>query len=135
VGIAIGFVPDLDNRGMFLQALYKSKEDWSIETHCIVKAAGPAADLLHSGTFTEESARGDLKDIKALTGIASLEPYLEKARAILTQYPNQRTCVASLLRGCLEEVNERSMGILPGGRLGALLLDEAQLKKCFPTGM
>lgn len=130
LGIAVGFIPELEQRAMFLQALYAWK-DWSIETQCVVKAAGPAADMLYLGEFGEQGASGDLRDIEHLTGKASLEPYLGIAKEILAGYPAQFKCIATLLHESLENVEERTLGFLPDHRIGALLLDEAQLSQCL----
>jgi hypothetical protein len=51
LGIALGFIPEVEQRGMFLQSLYKS-EQGSAEIQCIVKAA----DLIRineSNTFDD----------------------------------------------------------------------------------
>ena len=100
LGIAVGFVPELDQRGMFLQALYVSK-DWSIETKCVVKAAGAAADVLYFGGFSEKGVSKDLCDIGDLTGKASLEPYLGVAKQILAGYSAQIECMTAALRESL----------------------------------
>ena len=120
----------MDQRGMFLQALYLSN-DWSIEIQCVVKAAGPAADVLYFGRFSEEGARGDLRDIEQLTGNAGLEPYLSTAQEILAGYRTQFKCLTTLLRETLENFEDRTLGILPGGRVGTLLLEESQLMQCL----
>jgi len=130
LGIAVGFIPELDQRGMFFQALYADK-DWSIETQCIVKAAGPAADTLYYGGFSEKGASGDLRDIERLTGKASLEPYLGIAKEIVAGYPDQFKRITALLRQSLQDVEEWTLGILPDHRIGALLLNEAQLIQCL----
>jgi len=133
LGIGVGFIPELDQRGMFLQALYSWK-DWSIEIQCVVKAAGPAADTMYLGGFGEKEVSGDLRDIENLTGIASLEPYLGRAKQILAGYPAQFKSITTLLHQSLENVEERTLGILPDNRIGALLLDEAQLMQCLGSG-
>lgn len=130
LGIGVGFIPEIEQRAMFLQALYKGK-DWSIETQCVVKAAGPAADILYFGAFSESAARQDLKDIEDLTGKASWEPYLATATEVVAKYPLELKCLTSSLRQSLENVEERTLSVLPGGRIGALLLDEAQLMQCL----
>jgi hypothetical protein len=130
LGIAVGFIPELEQHGMFLQSLYATK-DWSIETQCVVKAAGPAADILYLGGFGEKEASGDLRDIEQLTGTASLEPYLSRAKEILARYPTQFKSITTLLRESLENVEERTLGVLPDGRIGTLLLDETQLMQCL----
>src|ERR1019366_847072 len=130
LGIGVGFIPELELRGMFLQALYACKE-WSIESQCVVKAAGPAADMLYLGGFGENEASGDLRDIEHLTGKASLEPYLGMAKEILAGYPAQFKSITTLLRESLENVEERALAVLPNNRIGALLLDEAQLMQCL----
>jgi hypothetical protein len=51
-GIGVGFLPGGDATQMFLQALYGWR-DAELERDCIVKAAGPASDLLFHARFTE----------------------------------------------------------------------------------
>jgi hypothetical protein len=132
LGIGVGFMPERNQQGMFMVALYQS-EDWTIETHCVVKAAGPAADVLFFGGFSEKGASGDLADIEGLTGKASLDPYLGVAKEILATYAEQIKCIAAALRERLENVEERRLGTLPGGRIGALILDESQLMQCVAS--
>ncbi|MGC2465339.1 MAG: hypothetical protein WA517_09100 [Candidatus Acidiferrum sp.] len=97
LGIAVGFLPERGQAGMFLQALYGwegTPQESELEFECIVKAAGPAADLLFRGGFTERAASGDLADIKDMTGRAELEPFLGKAKAILSGYAKEFDCIA-----------------------------------------
>jgi hypothetical protein len=130
LGIAVGFIPELEQRGMFLQALYRS-EDWPVETHCIVKAAGPAADIVYFGSFSEKGASKDLADIEELTGNKSLDPYLTKAQEILVGYKDQFGCMTAALRASLQNGEQRILGRLPDNRIGALLLSEDQLMMCL----
>lgn len=130
LGIAVGFIPELEQRAMFLQALYSSK-GWPPEIECVVKAAGPAADELYFGGYTEQGVSQDLRDIEQLTGIACLEPHLGAAKAILAGYADQIVRISTLLRGQLESVEEWTLGVLPGGHIGTLLLNETQLMQCL----
>ena len=76
--------------------------------------AGPAADLLCHGGFTDTGASGDPLDIEALTSRASLEPYLTTAREILAGYPAQFRCITSALRESLDTMEERDFGSTGG---------------------
>jgi len=142
LGIAVGFLPERGQAGMFLQALYGwegTPQESELEFECIVKAAGPAADLLFRGGFTERAASGDLADIKDMTGRAELEPFLGKAKAILSGYAKEFDCIARSLRVAIDSEEERIMQRLPTGTVGALLLGEPQLLQCLssssaPTG-
>jgi hypothetical protein len=129
LGIALGFMPEREQRGMFLLALYGSK-DSPVKTQCIVKAAGPAADILFQGGLDEAGASGDLRDIELLTGRKSFDPYLEVAKDILARYSNEFRCITSALRLSLD-IQERTLGVLPDNHIGVLLLDEAQLMECL----
>ncbi|MCU1240605.1 MAG: hypothetical protein JWO71_1331 [Candidatus Acidoferrum typicum] len=132
LGIAVGFIPEHHQRGMFLQAVYAwKKRNWSIETQCEVKAAGPAADILYSRECSEQAAKGDLDDIEALTGVRSLEPYLSQAKGFLAEYADQFKSITARLRENLETVEERTLGMLPTKYIGAFLVDEAQLMGCL----
>jgi hypothetical protein len=115
---------------MRLYALYAWK-DWSTETQCVVKAAGPAADILSRGGFTEEGASGDLQDIEDLTGIASLEPYLGQAKSILAHYEKEFNCIAAALKESLESSDERVLETLPDNSTGTMLVDETTLMNCL----
>ena len=68
IGIAVGFISERTHQGVLVHAIYEDKSDWSIETRCVVKAAGPAADSLIGGEINEQGASGSLQDIQALTG-------------------------------------------------------------------
>jgi hypothetical protein len=129
-GIAVGFIPEYNQQGIFLQALYGSK-DWSVETQCIVKAAGPAADLLYDHPHNEQTVSGDINDIEALTGEACLEPYLTQAKEILAGYSHEFHRMTTALHESMGSIEERTLGRLPDNRVGALLLDEKQLMECL----
>jgi len=103
IGIAVGFIPERTDQGVLVHTIYEDKSDWSTETRCVVKAAGPAADLLISGAINEQGASGDLQDIQALTGSASLEPYLSTAKEILAARREQLACITAALRQKLLE--------------------------------
>lgn len=60
LGIAAGFLPE--EKTMFLQALYCWGEEASVETQCIVKAAGMAADMLFMRSTNEKGTIEDLKE-------------------------------------------------------------------------
>jgi hypothetical protein len=132
LGIAVGFVPGRSKEGMFLQALYGWKNS-TIETECVVKAAGPAADILFHGSADERGASGDLQDIATLTGHASFEPFLSEAKAILAGYAKEFICIKNALRRSLELDEERTLGLLPNNQVGTLLLDEGRLIGCLST--
>ena len=81
-----------------LQAIY-GWEAVPVETKCIVLAAGPAADLLYRGGVDDGGASGDLNDIEALSGVRSLEPYLNRATELLLNYRNEIAWVAERYAG------------------------------------
>jgi hypothetical protein len=132
LGIAVGFVPDRREPGMFLQAIY-GWENSTIESECVVKAAGLAADILFHGLFDEKGASGDLQDITALTGQASFEPFLGAAKTILARYTSEFSCITKALRRALDLEDEHTLGLLPNNRIGTLLIDETQLMRCLST--
>jgi hypothetical protein len=127
IGIAIGFIPARQHQGMLFHAIYEHRSDWSTETQCVVKAAGPAADLLFRGEINEQAASGDLHDIADLTGTASLEPYLSKAKDILIARRKELARITAALRQKLLKAEERYLVPMSEGRVGALLLDESEL--------
>jgi hypothetical protein len=134
LGIAVGFLPERSQDGVFLQALYGWEGvplESERESECIIKAAGPAADILFRGGFTEQAASGDLADIKTMTVRAELEPYLGKAKTILSGYAGQFQCIARALQDAIDSDEERIMQRLPTGTIGSLLLDEPQLLQCL----
>jgi hypothetical protein len=133
LGIAVGFLPDRSQQGMFLQALYGWKHA-SVETKCVVLAAGPAADILFRGGLNELGASGDLQDIEALTGQASFGPFLGLAKNVLAPYTSEFSCISEALRRSFEMKAERNLELLPTGHVGTLLLDEAQLMRCLSKG-
>ena len=130
LGIGFGFLPERSDKSIFFQALY-GWQNATIENQCVVAAAGPAADLLCHGEINEEAASGDLQDVAALTGTASLEPYLDVAKTVLSKRMDELTRITVALRRAVETGEERMMGPLPNGRTGALLLDERQLIECL----
>lgn len=129
-GIGLGFLPEKSDAGIFLQAIY-GWQNSTIDDQCIAAAAGPAADLLCHGMVDEEAASGDLQDVANLTGRASLEPYLDAAKNLLSRHMSELAEMTSALQRALEAETERKMGTLPNGRTGALLLDERQLMECL----
>jgi hypothetical protein len=78
---------------------------------------------------TTEGASGDLNDIEALSGVRSLEPYLNRATEFLSGYRNQIVWVAARLRAALTDGEWRRMIRLSNGRLVALFIDEAKLRE------
>lgn len=129
LGIALGFLPERSQTDLLLQAFY-GWENASVETKCVVLAAGPAADIIFHNQLNEIAASGDLRDIQGLTGRASLEPYLTTARAILSRHTGEVKCVADALRQRISVENHRTC-VMPNNHLGVMLVDEAQLKKCL----
>jgi hypothetical protein len=129
IGIGVGFIPERSTDGMFFQAIY-GWEECPAETQCIVKAAGPAADLLYRGRIDDGGAKEDLNDIEALSGVRSLEPYLSQATELLSGYRSEITWVAERLRASLSDGQWRRMIRLPNGRMVALFIDEATLREC-----
>jgi hypothetical protein len=128
-GIGVGFIPERSTDGMLFQAIY-GWEECPAETQCIVKAAGPAADLLYRGRIDDEGAKGDLNDIEALSGVRSLEPYLSQAAELLSGYRSEIAWVAERLRAALTDGQWKRMIRLPNGRMVALFMDEAKLREC-----
>jgi hypothetical protein len=129
-GIGLGFLPERSNAGIFLQAIFGWRNA-TIENQCIAAAAGPAADLLCHGEVDEEAASGDLQDIAAFTGTASLDPYLNTAKTIISKHMDELTRITDALQRAVHAEGDRKMGLLPNGRTGALLLDERQLIWCL----
>jgi hypothetical protein len=128
-GIGVGFIPERSTDGMLFQAIY-GWEECPAETQCIVKAAGPAADLLYRGRIDDEGAKGDLNDIETLSGVRSLEPYLSQAAELLSGYRSEIAWVAERLRAALTDGQWKRMIRLPNGRMVALFMDEAKLREC-----
>jgi hypothetical protein len=131
-GIAVGFIPEEDSRGMFFQAIY-GHEGWPTTTQCIVKAAGPAADQIYRNSIDERGASIDLKDIEGLTGIRSLEPYLEEAKLVLKNYAKEFDAISVEIRKELAAPKDRYLGRLPTGRIGTMLLNEAVLGRILAS--
>jgi len=129
IGIGLGPISERSRDGWFFQAVY-GWETAPVETRCIVLAAGPAADLLYRGHIDEGAASGDLNDIESLSGIRSLEPYLNRATELLSGYGSEIAWVTETLRAALTDGEWRRMIRLPNGRLVALFIDEATLCEC-----
>lgn len=128
VGIGIGIIPERDQSCHF-QTVY-GWEGWSVETRCVVSAAGPAADVIYRGAVDETGASGDIRDIEALTGMRSLEPYLSRARDILSKYNSEIVWIAAELRSALKDGEWRRMTRLPNGKMVAFYIDERKLRQC-----
>jgi hypothetical protein len=128
-GIGLGPISERSTDGWFFQAIY-GWEVVPVETKCIVLAAGPAADLLYRGRVDDRGASGDLNDIEALSGVRSLEPYLNRATELLSGYRNEIVWVAERLRVALTDGEWRRMIRLPNGQQVALFIDEAKLREC-----
>jgi hypothetical protein len=87
--------------------------------------------LLIRGEISDSGASGDLHDIEALTGTASLEPHLSAAKEILLERRVQLGRITAALRENLWGAEERYLGPLPNNHVGAWLLDESQLMQCL----
>ncbi|MGD0443486.1 MAG: hypothetical protein ABSA39_06075, partial [Edaphobacter sp.] len=81
------------------------------------------------GSIDERGANGDLNDIEGLSGVRSLEPYLNRATDLLSGYQKEIAWVAEQLRAALTDGKWRRMIRLPNGRLVALFIDEAKLRE------
>jgi len=127
IGIAIGFIPERKHQGMLLHVIHEDRSDWSTETRCVVKAAGTAADLLIRGQIDEKGASEDLQDIQALTGTASLEPYISTAKEILIARREQMGRITAALQQKVLKSEERYLLPLSDRTVGALLLNESEL--------
>jgi hypothetical protein len=111
---------------MTLFTLYGSN-GWSIETQCVVKAAGPAADILYHGGLNDEAASADLRDIESLTGVADLEPYLSTAKQLLAGYADKMEHTVAALRSAILSPQQRTFEILLDNNTGAFFLGEEEL--------
>ncbi len=129
IGIGVGFVQKAGRNGMFFQAVY-GWENISKEVECVVKAAGPAADLLFRGRIDDAGASGDLADIELLSGTQSLEPYLSQAEDILNRYRPKILWLSARLRAALLDGQWRRMVPLPNGRMIAFFVDRADFEEC-----
>jgi hypothetical protein len=144
IGIAIGFLPE--RHGMFLYSSFgwgsPGRPDYhrpTIEEECIVKTAGPGAELLFHGSFGEQGASGDLQDIGALTNSPSpsFTPYMDKAQQFLRTHDEEVRTVSHLLETRMKERagivpsvapdNDRTLVRLPNGRMGDWILSDADL--------
>lgn len=132
LGIAVGIVPDGTQGQWILQAVYSWKVS-TTEDKCVVKAAGPAADLFFHGEFDKEGAKRDLEDIQRLSGETSFERYLEPAKEIIALRERECRCVANALRHEIGLGVERTLDIYPGKDVATFLLDDAQLLSCLST--
>jgi hypothetical protein len=144
IGIAIGFLPV--RNGMFLYSSYgwgsQERPDVhapTIEEECIVKAAGPAAELIFHGSYDPQGASGDLQDIAGLTGIPnpSFDPYMARAQHLLRAHEEEVRAISILME---RRINELS-GVFPGagmaeyptlvrfadGHMGHWLVNDADL--------
>ena len=128
-GIALAYGSD-PLAGLHIQSLCEWTES-TIEAQCIVSAAGPAAQALYCGGFTDAEAQGDLANIAEMTGVRSLEPYLTAAKDILRNYPNQIKRIATLLRESFEKDEQCESEELVDGMFGWMLLDEDELMGCL----
>lgn len=129
-GIAVGFVSYGTHGEMFLQAVYSWKQS-TIQNKCVVKTAGPAADLFFHGEFDKEGAKRDLQDIQNLSGETSFDPYLEPAKEIISLRERECRCVAKALRYEIGLDVERTLEVGPDNYVATFLLDEAQLLSCL----
>ncbi len=131
IGIGVGFVQKPGRNGMFFQAVYGwEKDEVSKEVECVVKAAGPAADLIFHGRIDDAGASGDLADIELISGTRSLEPHLSQAKDILNRYRPEIVWLSARLRAALLNEQWRRMVPLPNGQMIALFIDRADLNEC-----
>jgi hypothetical protein len=129
-GIAIALNPARSSEGLTFQAMYEPI-NWTLRSRCIVKAAGPAADLKYRGAIDEAGASGDIHDIEGLTGISSLGPYIEAATAVLDGHGGALERVVVELQKAITGKGPRYSRLLPGGDLGVVLVDANRLRNCL----
>jgi hypothetical protein len=129
IGIGVGFVNKRGRNGIFFQAVY-GWEEVTKEVECIVKAAGPAADLMFRGQIDNDGASGDLADIEQLSGQKSLDAYLAPAQEILARYQPEIGWLSARLRASLVDGKRRVMISLPNGQMTALFIDQEDLEQC-----
>jgi hypothetical protein len=129
LGVGVGFIQRPGRSGVFFQAVY-GWEEVSAEIQCVVKAAGPAADLMFRGRIDDAGASGDLDDIEGLSGMKSLEPYLSEAQAILNRYRPEVGWLSARLRTALLDGQRRTMVLLPNGQSTAFFIDQRDLEDC-----
>jgi hypothetical protein len=129
LGVGVGFIHKPDRSGFFFQSVY-GWEAVTIEVQCVVKAAGPAADLMFRGRIDDAAASGDLADIEGLSGMKSLEPYLSEAQAILNRYRPEVGWLSARLRTALLDGQRRTMVLLPNGQSTAFFIDQRDLEDC-----
>jgi hypothetical protein len=103
-----------------------SSEPWSLERFQVYSPEGSRHGYLIS-QIDEKGASGDLQDIQALTGTASLEPYLSTAKEILIRRREQLERIAAALQQKLLKPEDRYLMPLSDRTIGALLLDESEL--------
>jgi hypothetical protein len=111
----------------------------TIEEECIVKTAGPAADLMFHGSIGKSEASGDLKDIGVLSNNPnpSFDPYMDKTQKLLRAHDEEVRTISHLLEtriteqaGILPSVTTddyRTLVRLPDGRMGDWILSDADL--------
>jgi hypothetical protein len=140
IGIAVGFMPE--RQGMFLYSSYgwggATRPDYhrpTIEEECIVKTAGPAADLLFHGSFGTSEASGDLKDIGVLSNNPnpSFDPFMGRAQELLRAHNEEVQTISHLFETGIKELadastnNCRTLVRLPDGHMGDWMLSDADL--------
>jgi hypothetical protein len=130
VGIAISQMPGNEAVGLFVNAIY-GFESFQVDSECLVKAAGPAAEILFQGACSEITAREDVLDIEKLTGTASLEPYLTRAMELLRGHELEVKAVAAKMRENLGKIDNSTLGPLPNGWRGVLLVGSDELGLCL----
>ncbi len=145
IGIAVGFLPA--RHGMFLYTAFgwgsEERPDFhtpTIEEQCVIKAAGPAAELMLRGSYDEKGASEDLNDIGRLTDnlTPSFAPYMPRATSLLRAHEEEIRKITSFLENRIKQLTGMSSdtGVatdyptlvrLPDGHMGYWLLSAADL--------
>ena len=144
IGIAVGFMPE--RKGMFFYTSFgwgsSNRPDYqrgALEDECIVKTAGPAAEVIFHGSFDSLGASGDLQDIGVLTKnpSPSFSPYMDKAQQLLRAHDEELRSISYLLETRIKEragmlpgvtpIEPRTLVRLTDGRMGDWLLTDSDL--------
>lgn len=101
-GIVLGIAVTFQRRGLVPMTIHALPNNLPVGDSCTVFAAGAAGEKMQFGTYSQESASQDQRDIERLAGSLPFEPFVERAANILMERKarfDRKNC-SFRIRGC-----------------------------------
>lgn len=116
--------------GVEAAAFYETRIEMPPKDWCTIKAAGPAGEVVAFGSYSPTGARRDLEDIRSSGYLEDFDALVREATSILfLRKVRFEGLTRKLCNRIFESDEVLTMNRLKLGRIGAYLLDEADLAR------